>query len=115
MNYQHVSYWRKRHNPQMVWLDENVKNVRQAAIEGSSTGLKMPSGKGRRLIIIHIAIEDGFVLNVKLIFQSNKTGDYHEKMNAEVYEKFGRILKIKNQDLSRLWIALSPLCRLVDF
>lgn len=55
---------------------------------GWSTGLKMPSGKGRRLIITHIGSNDGFVTDGLLVFESKSTGDYHEDMNAEVFEEW---------------------------
>lgn len=44
-----------------VWQDLNIKNSRQAFLEGFSTGLKSPSGKGRRLIITHIGSDSGFL------------------------------------------------------
>ncbi|KAJ8976763.1 hypothetical protein NQ317_018870 [Molorchus minor] len=43
----------------------------QAFLSGLSTGFKAPSGKARRLIVTHIG-----------------SGEYHENMNAEVYEEY---------------------------
>jgi len=37
-----------------VWQDETIKSVKEAHRQGLSTGLKNPSGKGKRLIILHI-------------------------------------------------------------
>lgn len=68
------------------WQDGNITNARQAFNEGLSTGLKPPSGKGRRLIITHIGSESGFVDGGLLTFVSKKTGDYHEDMNSDVFE-----------------------------
>lgn len=45
-------------------------------------------GKGRRLIITHIGSEDGFLDNGLLLFESKKTGDYHEDMDADRFEQW---------------------------
>lgn len=74
------------HTVSKVWQDLNVKSSRQAFLDGFSTGLKAPSGKGRRLIITHIGSDSGFLDGGLSIFESRKTGDYHEDMNAEVFE-----------------------------
>lgn len=71
-----------------VWQDKNILCSRQAFLEGWSTGLKPPSGKGKRLIITHIGSVDGFVEGGLLMFQSNHTGDYHEDMNGDVFEEY---------------------------
>ena len=71
-----------------TWQDKNVRSSRQAFLEGLSTGMRTPSGKGRRLIIVHIGNEDGFVDRGLLTFESKKTGDYHEDMNAAVFEEY---------------------------
>ncbi|XP_057671272.1 uncharacterized protein LOC130903016 [Diorhabda carinulata] len=66
------------HTKAKVWIDTNIKNKTQAINEGLSTGLKSPSGKGKRLIILHAGCEQGFVNDALLVFESKKTGDYHE-------------------------------------
>lgn len=76
------------HTKDKVWVDNSVKNRRQAFIEGLSTGLKNPSGKGKRLIILHVGSELGFVDGGLLLFESKKTADYHEEMNATVFEEW---------------------------
>lgn len=45
-------------------------------------------GKGKRLIVCHIGNEKGFVDGGLWSFESNKTGDYHEEMNGESFEKW---------------------------
>lgn len=70
------------------WQDKNVKSARQAFMEGWSTGMKPPSGKGKRLIIVHIGNEKGFVKGGLLVFPSNHTGDYHEDMNGDTFEEY---------------------------
>ncbi|XP_044764539.1 uncharacterized protein LOC123321101 [Coccinella septempunctata] len=76
------------HTKNTIWVDESIKSCRQARREGLSTGLKNPSGKGRRLIICHIGGQNGFVENGLWFFESNKSGDYHEEMNGESFEKW---------------------------
>ncbi|XP_044760399.1 uncharacterized protein LOC123317852 [Coccinella septempunctata] len=76
------------HTKNIIWVDESIKSCRQARREGLSTGLKNPSGKGRRLIICHIGGQNGFVENGLWFFESNKSGDYHEEMNGESFEKW---------------------------
>lgn len=54
--------------------------------------MKDPSGKGKRLIILHIDSDSGFVEGVLLCMyvcmESVKNSDYHEEMNAEVFKKW---------------------------
>ncbi|KAJ8915262.1 hypothetical protein NQ315_014769 [Exocentrus adspersus] len=76
------------HTKGKVWVDNNIKSKREAFIEGLSTGLKNPSGKGKRLIILHAGSEEGFVEDSLLVFEGKKSGDYHEEMNANVFEKW---------------------------
>ncbi|KAJ8728989.1 hypothetical protein PYW07_006685 [Mythimna separata] len=42
------------HTKSFVWQDTTIKSSKEAHREGLSTGLKNPTGKGRRLIIDHI-------------------------------------------------------------
>ena len=76
------------HSVQKIWQDNNIQSSRQAFIEGLSTGLKIPAGKGRRLIITHIGSESGFVNGGLLEFESKSTKDYHEEMTADVFEEY---------------------------
>lgn len=78
------------HTVSKVWKDSTILTPRQAFVNGLTTGLKDPSGKGSRLIVLHIGSDDGFVENGLLIFQSKKTGDYHEEMTADVFEDWFR-------------------------
>ncbi|XP_008190121.1 uncharacterized protein LOC103311976 [Acyrthosiphon pisum] len=43
------------------WVDITVKSTRDAFLRGLTTGQKEPSGKGKRLIVVHIGSSDGFV------------------------------------------------------
>nr|CAI5845458.1 unnamed protein product [Callosobruchus analis] len=71
-----------------VWQDRRITNARQAFIEGLSTGLKAPTGKGPRLIITHIGGDKGFVEGGLLDFVSNSTKDYQEEMTSDVFEEY---------------------------
>lgn len=76
------------HTTTKAWSDTTVKTKKQAFLSGLSTGLKNPTGKGKRLIILHIGSEDGFVEGCDLVFESKKNGDYHEEMNGEVFRSW---------------------------
>ncbi len=77
------------HVRQKVWQDSTVQSTRQAFLEGLSTGVKNPNGKGKRLIVVHAGSKDGFVPGAELIFQANKAdGDYHGEMTARTYEQW---------------------------
>ncbi|KAJ8974394.1 hypothetical protein NQ317_011238 [Molorchus minor] len=76
------------HTKEKVWVDTNIKSKRDALIQGLSMGLKNPSGKGKRLIILHAGSEKGFVEDSLLVFEGRKSGDYHEEMNGNVFEKW---------------------------
>ena len=83
------------HTVKTVWHDKEVKSRRQAFLSGLSTGLKNPSGKGKRLIVLHIGSESGFVENGLLLFESKSTKDYHEEMDGKRFEEwFSRILPL---------------------
>ncbi|KAJ8983738.1 hypothetical protein NQ317_017841 [Molorchus minor] len=65
------------------WVDCSLTSRIQAFLDGRTTGLCNPSGKGRRLIVLHIGSDYGFVDNSLLLFEGRKTTDYHEEMNAQ--------------------------------
>ena len=81
-----------------TWQDATVNSQRQAFLDGLSTGLKQPSGKGERLIITHAGTADGgFIPNAELIFRAKrKDGDYHGEMNSELYEQWFKTKLIPN-------------------
>ena len=76
------------HTKSKVWQDKSIETVREAHREGLSTGLKNPSGKGKRLIVTHIGSDTGFVDGGLLVFESKKTGDYHEEMDGKVFSQW---------------------------
>lgn len=79
-----------------VWKDNTVLSKHDAFNKGLTTGLPNPSGKGKRLIILHIGSENGFLPGGLLCFVSKKnTGDYHDEMNgANFKEWFESIMPI---------------------
>lgn len=77
------------HTKSAVWQDDTIKTPNQAFLAGLSTGLKAPSGKGSRIIIVHAGNEKGFVPQAEEIFKSKKDGtDYHSEMNGPHYENW---------------------------
>lgn len=51
-----------------------------------SPGASNPTGKGKRLIVVHIGSERGFVEGGLLSFESKKnTSDYHDEMNGDTF------------------------------
>lgn len=56
---------------------------------GSTEGIKKNISKGQRIVIVHAGSEKDFVPNALLLFKAGtKTGDYHDNMNFENYEKW---------------------------
>ncbi|GBP23220.1 hypothetical protein EVAR_82385_1 [Eumeta japonica] len=66
-------------------------------IDGPTKGNKKPLSKGNRLVIVHAGGEAGFVPNALLTFKAGtKSGDYHDNMNSENYERWLRTKLIPN-------------------
>ncbi|XP_043471440.1 uncharacterized protein LOC122504405 [Leptopilina heterotoma] len=56
-------------------------------------GFVTPSGAGKRLIILHVGNENGFVESCMTCFIGNKgSADYHQEMNAQHFEEWFRHL-----------------------
>ncbi|XP_050059675.1 uncharacterized protein LOC126550967 [Aphis gossypii] len=80
----------------VVYLDEtwvNQNHTRGYIWQNSDNteGLKVPIGKGGRLIVCHAwSSSFGFVKNSKLVFRckSGSSADYHSQMNATVFEQW---------------------------
>lgn len=84
--YQDETYVHSSHTKPNSWTDEST-----------SGGLKTPVSKGQYAIIVHAGSEQGFVPNAMLIFKSGqKSGDYHESMNFNNYNKWLREKLIPN-------------------
>jgi transposase len=75
--YMDETYLHSSHTHQKGWSDN------------SNEGLRKPISKGNRLIIINAGGEIGFVPGAYARWKSNSsTGDYHEEMNYENFEKW---------------------------
>lgn len=72
-----------------VWTDTTVQSSQAAFSQGLTTGAVNPTGKGKRLIVVHIGSKDGFVLDGLLCFESKKnTNDYHDEMNGNTFREW---------------------------
>ena len=90
---------RKEERP-IVYLDETWVNAHDSLVKmwveddpnvsgGTQGGIRKPSGKGNRLIILHAGSENRWIPGADLVFQSKKsTGDYHDEMTAEHFEEW---------------------------
>lgn len=76
------------HTTSKCWSDENIEDPEEAFLCGLTTGLENPTGKGGRLIVLHIGNEQGFVDGGALIFEASKTSDYHDEMNGTVFNEW---------------------------
>ena len=87
----------KRSHESFVYLDETWVNqnytMSKCWVDTASreaTGIRVPTGKGSRLIIVHAGTKHGFVQNADLIFQAKNDGDYHNQMTSVVFEEWFR-------------------------
>ncbi|KAE9543577.1 hypothetical protein AGLY_002377 [Aphis glycines] len=74
-----------------TWVNQNHSRSLIWQNERSTEGLKVPTGKGGRLIVCHAGCARyGFIQGSKLVFRSNtgNTADYHSQMNAEIFQKW---------------------------
>ncbi|XP_050066442.1 uncharacterized protein LOC126555585 [Aphis gossypii] len=72
--------------PNYEWRDTTITSHRDAFLKRMSTGSVNPSGKGKRLIVLHMESEDGLVDNGLLCFESKKNSrDYHDEMNGQTF------------------------------
>lgn len=69
-----------------TWLNQNIACEKGWTDETVKGTLNTPIGKGKRLIICHAGSNNGWIDAPPLVFQSKKTNDYHEEMNASVFE-----------------------------
>lgn len=87
----------KQSSHNIVYLDETWVNqnytVGKCWTDNSSphaTGVRQPTGRGSRLIIVHAETKNGFVKNAELVFQAKNDCDYHNQMNSKVFEDWFR-------------------------
>ena len=73
-----------------TWINQN-HTVSKCWVDSTSEkaqGVRVPTGKGGRWIILHAGSKHGFVPAAALIFEAKNVGDYHDQMNAETFEKW---------------------------
>lgn len=101
INYlQKLRQYRQQNRP-IVYTDESYVHSSHAKpkgwADGSTKGLKKPISKGQRVVIVHAGSETGFVPSALLTFKSGmKSGDYHDDMNFDNYEKWIRTQLLPN-------------------
>jgi len=75
-----------------TWINQNHSRTRIWQNAEQTEGLKVPTGKGGRLIICHTgSAKYGFISDSKLIFRANISSfesDYHTSMNSEVFKNW---------------------------
>ena len=64
------------HTVEKTWVDKDGEG-----------GLNVPSGKGKRLIILHADSAEGWIKNAELVFEGKKTDDYHECMDGDKFQE----------------------------
>ncbi|XP_054929303.1 uncharacterized protein [Dermacentor andersoni] len=82
------------HTRSIVWTNDRVQtpirsDEARTPVRSSKwpvDGMKQPSGKGQRLIVTHNGSEEGFVDGCLDVFRGQKTGDYHEEMDGNLFE-----------------------------
>ncbi|KAL0830040.1 hypothetical protein ABMA28_003498 [Loxostege sticticalis] len=92
--YTDESYVGSSHSSQKAWTD------------GTTKGLKKPISKGQRVVIVHAGSETGFIPNALLTFKAGtKSGDYHDNMNFENYEKWLKSQLMRNLPANSVVVA----------
>ncbi|GFY47098.1 DDE_3 domain-containing protein [Trichonephila inaurata madagascariensis] len=91
------------HSENRVWQDSTIKKavMKKASSSNLTVGLTAPKGKGRSLIITHIGSKEGLVRDAADIFTGKKSGDYHEEMDGNHFEKWFETVmpKLKHQSI----------------
>lgn len=70
-----------------TWCNKNHSTDRMWLPSDCSSAPVLPSGKGRRLIILHAGTRSkGLIEGCDLVFEAKKSeGDYHSEMNGQVF------------------------------
>lgn len=80
-----------------IWKDQNIKTPKDAFLAGLTTGLKDPTQRGPRFVIVHAGSKHGFVEKAQLVFLAKKgTADFHHEMDGVTYEKWFKEQLIPN-------------------
>ncbi len=85
------------HTLSKVWKDKTVKTPKDAFLAGLSTGLKGPTARGPRFVLLHAGGKMGFIEGAKHVFLAKKnSGDYHDEMDSARFERWFK---------EQLWMA----------
>ena len=73
-----------------TWINQNhtVPKCWLDITSEKAGGVRVPTGKGGRWIILHAGTKNGFVPECALFFQAKNVGDYHDQMDADKFEKW---------------------------
>lgn len=72
-----------------VWKDKTIHTPKDAFLSGLTTGLKDPTQRGPRFVIVHAGGKNGFVEGANLVFLAKKgAADFHAEMDGDRYEKW---------------------------
>ncbi|KAL4123323.1 hypothetical protein QTP88_015520 [Uroleucon formosanum] len=70
-----------------VWVDKTIQSKQDAFNKGLATGPKNPTGKGQRLIVLHIGSDMGFLEGgLFVLYQKKNSADYHDEMNGDTFK-----------------------------
>ncbi|XP_077524011.1 uncharacterized protein LOC144135132 [Amblyomma americanum] len=82
--YLHETWIDAGHIKEYVWRDKTVKSSQDAFLKGLTTELAAPSGKGARLILVHVGgSATGFVRDAAGFFRAKKRkhADYYSEID----------------------------------
>ena len=70
-----------------TWMKHGLTKITAQIICDGSDAPKIPSGKGKRLIVLHAGTRsEGLIDGCDLVFLAkSKDGDYHQEMNSFVF------------------------------
>ncbi len=86
IHFKKVKRFREAKRP-IVYLDETWLNQKHTLEKcwldyDGQDGLRIPSGKGKRLLVLHAGWEEGWISEAELVFVGQKdSGDYHKEIN----------------------------------
>lgn len=87
----------------IIYLDETWVNQNYTVFKcwiqpdgEKASGVRVPTGKGSRLIVLHAGSKEGFVPGGALVFQAKNNGDYHDQMNSDTFENWFRMQLLQN-------------------
>ena len=86
--YQDETWCNANHTREFIWQldDETERDIPGTRWKG---GLEVPTGSGKRLIVNHLGLEDGFLNGCEECFVGVKdSADYHKEMSSIHFERW---------------------------